>query len=93
MSRRTRAKSRQISRRNERLALRRKQKAPGDTAKGGMPWPPRDPVWCDCCGDAPATVTTWTCPRCGFLAIAPVEVAHADLNAFMDCPNCMEAPT
>jgi len=87
MARRTRRKSRQLSRANERRALRRRRKAPGDTTKGGRPWPPAEPIWCDCCQDAPATVTVWTCERCGFVAIAPPEVAAVDPDWGI-CLNC-----
>lgn len=44
-------------------------------------------IWCDCCQDAPATVRSWQCPRCGFLAMASIDVALADPH-FETCPNC-----
>lgn len=49
----------------------------------------RGPItWCDCCQDAPATVTVWECPDCGFFAIAPIEMAEADPEFATSCPNC-----
>jgi hypothetical protein len=44
-------------------------------------------IWCDICQDAPATTSMWTCPDCGFIALAPVDVAAADPD-FTTCPNC-----
>lgn len=50
-----------------------------------------EPIWCDCCQDAPATVRVWTCPRCGFIAAAPIDVALADPD-FETCLNCESGP-
>jgi hypothetical protein len=47
----------------------------------------REITWCDCCQDAPATHRSWSCPTCGFTAIAPLEVALADPD-FETCLNC-----
>lgn len=45
------------------------------------------PVWCDCCQDAPATYRTWTCLSCTFVRLAPLASALADPD-FETCPNC-----
>lgn len=47
----------------------------------------RPVTWCDCCQDAPATTRMWRCPRCGYLAIALLELAAGD-PFFETCPNC-----
>ena len=36
----------------------------------------REPVWCDCCQDAPATTTQLTCNTCGHIELGPTEWMH-----------------
>lgn len=51
----------------------------------------REPVWCDCCQDAPAEVTLRECSRCGFVEVLssddPVMFAAMTSAPFW-CPNC-----